>query len=540
MDLAVAAPGGAARADRVREVRAWWRTQRPGPTIGQRLDLLYTVAITTAILGALVYGTASSALAQVVTPAWLARFGPPLALAAMLLVARWGAYQGPVVFSVADVAHLLGAPLSRRRLSARRLVRGLVSGAVAGALAGGVLIVGVAGEGRGLAPARGAGLVVGVAGLGTLAIAAAWWVERSARWERVTARAIGPVALVAAGLAVLAGAGHAGREIVLWCGPWGWAVQPGTDAGTTHWVAALACLTALTVGVAVAAVRGCGNCAAERHLRRAEARSAAVAALATFDARSARRALEDAGERRGGRVGADLRRLRRVAARGAGGAGTAAAIAWRDAVSAARTPGRPVEAAALTAAGVALGLTNADHAVTVLAAMLIVYGGAARMLGPMRAELDARSRAHVLLRPRIGQVVFAHAAVPALVAAGGAALGAAVCAIAGGLPADGGAAAVAAIAVTPVVTCCASLSARRGGRLPESVFMGSLAADPSGGGFGILLWLVWWPALAAGLAATPILLVSSSGAGAALIAAGAVLAVGFALATQLAADPDDT
>jgi hypothetical protein len=51
---------------------------------------------------------------------------------------------------------------------------------------------------------------------------------------------------------------------------------------------------------------------------------------------------------------------------------------------------------------------------------------------------------------------------------------------------------------------------------------------------------VWWPALAAGLAATPILLVSSSGAGAALGAASAVLAVGAALATRLATDPDDT
>jgi hypothetical protein len=536
MDLAVA--GAASGGDRVPAVRAWWRTRRPGPTVGQRLDLLYTVTITSAILGALVYGTASSALAQVVTPAWLARYGPPLALAAMLLTARWGAYQGPVVFSVADVAHLLGAPLSRRGLSARRLARGLVTGAVAGTLAGGVLIVGVAGEGRGLAAARGVGLVLGIAALGTLAVAAAWWVERSARWERATARAIAPVALVAAGLALLAGTGHAGREIVLWSGPWGWAVQPGTDAGTAHWVAALACLTALTIAVAVAAVRGCGHCAAERHLRRAEARSAAVAALATFDARSARRALEGAGERRGGRVGSDLRRLRRVAARGTGGAGTAAAIAWRDAVAAVRTPGRPAEAAALTAAGVALGLTNADHAVTVLAAMLLVYTGAARMLGPMRAELDAPSRVRVLLRPRIGQVLFAHASVPALVAAGGAALAAAACAIAGGLPADGGAAAAAAIAVTPVVTCCASLSARRGGRLPESVFMGSLAADPSGGGFGILLWLVWWPAFAAALAATPILLVSGSGAGAALIAAVAVLAVGAALATQLATDPD--
>lgn len=59
MVRAVAAvPGGSER--RLEAVRAWWRLRHPPPGIGRRLDLLYTAALMTGILGALVYGTASS------------------------------------------------------------------------------------------------------------------------------------------------------------------------------------------------------------------------------------------------------------------------------------------------------------------------------------------------------------------------------------------------------------------------------------------------------------------------------------------------
>jgi len=122
------------RAEALADVRWWWREQRPGPSIWHRLDLAYTVAISVAILGALVYGTPSSALARVVTPEAIATYGPPAALLGLLVTAQWGAYQGPVVFSVADVAHLLGAPLPRRGLAWRRLALGLAAGAAAGAV----------------------------------------------------------------------------------------------------------------------------------------------------------------------------------------------------------------------------------------------------------------------------------------------------------------------------------------------------------------------------------------------------------------------
>jgi hypothetical protein len=537
MDLAVAAAPPAGRA-RLRAVRAWWRERRPGPTIGQRLDLLYTIAISAAILGALAYGTASSALAQVVTPAWLAQFGPPIALAALLTTARWGGYQGPVVYSVPDVTHLLGAPLSRSGLATGRLRSALASGAPAGALAAGLVIVGLAGEGRGIATSRAVGLVIGLAALGTLGVAAAWGVERAGRWDRRTARAIWPAAIGAVGLALIAGAGHIGREIALWSGPWGWAVQPGTHVPAAEWIAALALLVAVTAAATLTALRRAGDCPTERHLRRAEARASALAGLTSFDARSARLALGAAGDAPGRtRTGRDLPWLRRAAA--ARPYSAVAPIIWRDAVTAGRTPGRVVEAVVLAGAGAALALTNADRAASVAAAMLLVYLGASRMLWSLRAELDLPVRARLLLRPRLGRTVAAHAVVPVVVVAAAIALAAAVCAVAGGLPASGGAAALVALAAAPVVTCCAALAARRGGRLPESVFAGAVATDPSGGGLTILAWLALWPALGAALGALPLLIVGNGGASGGLAAAAATLGVAAVLAGVLGGDPDD-
>ena len=112
MALAVA-PNPADSLRNLRDVRAWWRAHHPAARVGHRLELLYTIALVGGIFGALAYGTASSALAQLLTPHSLAVFGPSLALLVVLLAMHWGAYQGPVVFSVPDVAFLLGAPLCR-------------------------------------------------------------------------------------------------------------------------------------------------------------------------------------------------------------------------------------------------------------------------------------------------------------------------------------------------------------------------------------------------------------------------------------------
>jgi len=297
MGAGVAAPpvdGAEALAD----VRWWWRATHPGPGIWRRLDTIYTVAITVAIFGGLAYGTASSALAQVVTPDAMARYGPAGALLALLATAQWGAYQGPVVFSVPDVAHLLGAPLPRRGLAWRRLARALAIGALAGAVAGALLLVGLTGRGRSVATERAIALVVAAAEIGVVGVAAAWAVERSARWERAARRAVWPAAALAAALAVAAASGEPWRTAARWSGPWAWAGQAPAGAPDGQWLPALAALTAAAAAAAAAAIRDAGGCSAERHLRRAEARAGAVAALMVFDARSARRAVAGAGAER--------------------------------------------------------------------------------------------------------------------------------------------------------------------------------------------------------------------------------------------------
>jgi hypothetical protein len=518
------APAGAAT--RLAAVRVWWRERHPPPSLGSRLDRAYTVALVTAIFGALVYGTASSALARVITPAGVATIGPALALAALLVTAQWGAFQGPVIFSVADVTHLLGAPLPRRGLAVRPLVRALGLGAAAAAIVAGVVLVGLAGGGRTIAAGAGAGLVAGGAALGVIGVAAAWAVERSARVERLARRSTWPVIALAAGLAAGAHAASAVRTAALWSGPWGWAVQPGAGAAAPLWEAALALLAAVTAAAAARAYATRGDCPAERHLRRAEARASATASLVAFDARTARLALSGAGARtRAPRAGGPPRRL-----------GAARPILWRDAAAALSAPGRVAEALLLYGAAVVLALADAAPAATAVAALL-AYAAAARMLWPLRTELDVPERTRVLLRARPGRVLLDHTLVPALLLAVAGAVAAAGCALAGSLPADGAPAAVTAAAAAPLVTLCAALSARRGGRIPPSVFATATAIDPSGGAGALLAWLALWPGAAVALVGIAAGLVAAGGATAWLATAWIALAVSV-LALPAGADPD--
>ena len=171
-----------------------------------------------------------------------------------------------------------------------------------------------------------------------------------------------------------------------------------------------------------------------------------------------------------------------------------------------------------------LCLLNAKHPVAVATAMILMYLGASRMLWPLRSELDMPSRARVLLRPRLGRVLLAHTLIPLTVITAAATLAADGCAIPGGLPAHGVLVALATVAAAPIVTCSAAMSARRGGRLPQTLLITATATDPSGGGVVILSWLAYWPTVAVVLASVPVLLITRAGANPGLIAAWTVLA----------------
>jgi hypothetical protein len=476
----------------VRAVRAWWRAVHPPPSLFKRLEPAYYVAITLGIGGPFVYGTASTALADVAAPRAVATWGPSVALLGLLAVVRWGAVQGPVVFSVADVAHLLGAPLRRAELVLGRLVRGSLAGAGAAAVVAGVVLIGIAGHGRGIPVPRAVGFVVAVALLGLLGVAGASLVQGSRAWDHATRRAVWPVFAVSVGLVVLSRSGATGRHVVLWCGPWGWVLQP-VVAPSGAWPAALVLLLAATAGAGALALARRGRCPTERHLVRAEARGGAVAALYAMNARYVRRSLTSvsSGPAAVPRVRVGRPRSPRWA------------VAWRDAVAALAAPQRLGEAALLAAGGTLLCLLNSEHPVAVGVGALAMYSGAALLLEPLRAETDKPGRARVLLRAPMGRVLVWHALVPAAVLLAGSLAAVGGCAVAGAVPRPGAIALLAVMAV-PSVTLCAALSSRRGGRLPGSVMAAAFGDATGMAGALILGWIVAWPVLAVGFAALPV------------------------------------
>jgi hypothetical protein len=534
---------GSPTAERARlaEVRRWWRAAHPPAPLGQRLYVVYCVAL----FGLLAYGGISSTVKAVLTPGALRVWGPPLGLVALVTAGRWGMVQGPVVFSVADVAQLLGAPLPRHGLVAGRLVRALAIGAGAGALLGACAIVGLAQGGRGVAAANAAGLLAGLALGGVLATAGAWAVQSSARVERAVRRATWPLLALAVALAWSGESGFAVGDVALWSGPWGWALAPGAGAVGAAWTAALAALAVLAFAAAIVAERRCGHCATARHLDRAHARNGVVASLASFDMRTARRALSAASGRPGGRHPGELRWLRDVA-----GAATARAsrlrwvpdpaVVWRDAITALRGRERLVQAALMAAAGTLLSVLDAHRPLAVGAGTLVLYVAAASLLEPLRSEIDVPSRARALLRARRGRVIVTHAVAPAIIVTAAGALTVAGCAIAGALTDHhGGAVALVAIASTPAIALCAGLSARRGGQMPLNVLTLAVATDPTGGAGVILSWLLFWPLAAITLGAMPAI-VATGTAGALPVALFCCVAAVCLLAFLLAREPDET
>ncbi|MCW3015673.1 MAG: hypothetical protein JWO02_2765 [Solirubrobacterales bacterium] len=488
------------RSERLRDVRRWRQVTVAGPSLRKRAETIYTVLLTCAIFGAGLFDAVHSALAQVMSVDGTATWGPALVLLGLVVTARWGAYQGPVVYAVADVAHLLGAPLNRRALAARRLAQALAAGALVGAVLGSIAVIGLAGHGRGIAAPRAVGLVGGLAAVGVIAVAAAWSVQSSDGVER----SLGPLTWLALAAAVALGTlgdQHPGvLSAELWSGPWGWATAP---VRASQWPLALLLLGATAVLAAAAALVRCGRCPTERHLRRAEARAGAVASLAAFDARSTRRALSRVTARGAPRATGALRwSVRRS---------LVLLLAWRGATALRRTPGRAAEALVLGGAGTALLLVTADRPTAALAGGLLLYVAATRLLEPMREEIDAPGRTRILLRAAWGRILFAHAVLPAALLAVIALLSVAACTATGSLAAPGGALAVTALLGVPTATLAAALSARRGGRLPTSV-LSMAGADASGaGGFLVVGWLLLWPLVGAVGAGAPAALVAHNG-----------------------------
>jgi hypothetical protein len=540
-----------ARVD-VAAIQRWLDRARRSRTLAQRAQTVYTAVVVGAILGVLVYGTASSDLAQVITVASVARWGPSLMLIAFVAAGLWGAVQGPVVLSAADVAHLLSAPLSRADLVARPLRRAFLIGAGVGVLVGGVVLVGLTADHRQVAVARALGVVAGISLAGVICVAFAWRVSISAGAERWLRLVRWPACAVAGGLLLWALAGgRVGRAVALWSGPWGWAVSAGTGVSDGGWIARLACAAVATglVGGVAWLRRGTGE--TERFARRAEGRAHLQASLMDFNVRTGRRdlvevsasaAMADGRARRRRRVVRWLRgRMAAVGARRLSGPGVASlAVLWRDVATAVRSPGRLGQSMVLAAGGAALVLLELARPVAVIAGAVLIYLAGAWLLEPMRIELDVPSRPSVFLGIRAGRALLAHTALPALVTFCSVALCTIVLALAGQLAGDELPAALALVAGVPAVVGCAGMSARRGGRLPHEVLVAAVTTDPSGGGLVLLGWLLLWPAVAGAIVYVPVRAISvrSPAAHAAVSAGLALLAVAVMASLQRRDPPD--
>jgi hypothetical protein len=124
--------------------------------------------------------------------------------------------------------------------------------------------------------------------------------------------------------------------------------------------------------------------------------------------------------------------------------------------------------------------------------------------------------------------------VPVAVVTAGAAVGAAAAALAGS-PSVGTASV--AVVLAPVLTLSAAMSARRGGRVPQSVLVTAMAADPTGGASTFIGWFTWWPSVAIALSAVPLLLAE---AGMVALALAWVAIATYALGGMVHRDPAES
>jgi hypothetical protein len=114
--------------------------------------------------------------------------GPPALLLGVNTGLRYATWQGPVVFSRADVAFLLSAPIPRTRLVRGALARGCAAGMLLGAALGlsVFVVLGSRLDAEGL-PLL-AACVGSLGALGLLVASLAWHVERSAALSRAVLR----------------------------------------------------------------------------------------------------------------------------------------------------------------------------------------------------------------------------------------------------------------------------------------------------------------------------------------------------------------
>ncbi|HWM39090.1 MAG TPA: DUF6297 family protein [Streptomyces sp.] len=511
--------------------RAQQREQRRGNAV-----VVYGVLVVAALLGTPYLlaaadasqtpsgGSAQSPLAELLLQGLPVTL--PAAVATMLcLTLRNAAWRGPVLVDRPTAFWAVPQPVLRRPLLMPRLVTSAVfsalAGAVTGAVAGFLMAAGVNGSWpTGTAAGAWAGAVTGLG-----CVICGVFVERHdllvARKGRRLFALVWAASAGLLGLSVLSflhGLPEWAGHVLLWSGPWGWAVQPllaAVGGSAPGWAFA----SALLVCLLVFGVRGSGRAVelipAAALRRRALVVSQVTASLFSMELRQAKFTIQGA------------HRLRsRPALRLPAPRRQWLVVPWRDATGLLRAPGRLVWAVALVAIAVAL-TASMDTLVLRLQifcsglALAAMYLAAAQLAEPARVDSDDMRRS-VNLPYFSGSLALRHAAVPAALLAAGTGVGIAVATLAEGWHPG----LLVLLLSVPAMVGAALVSAYRGS-MPPHVALGVETPFGNTAPLQMTAWYLRGP-LGALLATVPVLVFTAdrgaSGAGgtAWLLAVGAV------------------
>jgi hypothetical protein len=478
-------------------LRARRRAHRPPGQRSDRLIAVYGAALYVVIGVVIAFRLLRQRPATGAAPAWLsggglARIGAATLLLGLLAALRHATWQGPVVFKPPEVQWLLTAPIDRAGLIRLRLARALAAGVGLGALLGlGAFVLLEAELGMPARPLLAAALL-GPAAVGLLAVALGWLVERSPAACLLVLRS-SPLVLAAAAVAALVPGGAAGARMLLWSGPWGWAVAPiaaAAGGSAPAWPVQAALLAAAAVAVALLAWRRAGAITTEELARRATARTGLSASLYSLDARGAAQARRQANRTL---LGVRRVRLRRPRQRWL-------AIPWCDSLALLRAPARLGWALVLTGAGVVAVAAEPDRRAVIAAAVLAGYLAAAQLIEPLRAEAD-QPDASRQLPLAWGDLLLLHCVVPALALAGAGVLATGVAWATGLLEGLAPwAALVACLPLAAVLVLCAAVSGHRG-RVSPATLATAFGLGELGGPVYLLGWIALGPLLAEALLA---------------------------------------
>ncbi|MFC4336139.1 DUF6297 family protein [Salininema proteolyticum] len=341
-------------------------------------------------------------------PLW----SPALMALATLLIARTGAWRGPVVLDGASVAWILPQPISRGPFLVPRFVASAGLSALLGTLLGvaaGYLVAEDSSRSVLLVAGAGAWVGLGTALAGTAL--SAFWVrfpgfptprQMALLWCGVTALGVLPFAALLWNLPPWV------YTASTWLTPWGWASQPLTAAatgGAPLWPVAMGLWSIAVAAVVLIAVRLIPDIPQEALRLRATLAERLTASIFAMDLRQARSSMR--ASRRDG-----LRSSRWPAPPRS----RWLVVPWRDLVALLRAPGRLVWGSAWCAVSIAvsaLAPTRSGYGPLILAfvGVCLLYLAAAQLVEPARLDSDDMRRSGFLPYSS-GSLALRHGIVP--------------------------------------------------------------------------------------------------------------------------------